>query len=191
MEDEDDATMTTTTTSTSYETERERFQIELEFVQSLANPNYLNYLAQRGYFKNEIFLNYLKYLIYWKEPEYCKYIVYPQCLCLLEMLQHEQFLKQIVNAQCSKYIDEQMLLIWLNYKKKYDWIRVDPCRVPDNVEHLFKNANLISDQQPRQAEEEEEMHDEASVLDTGTTTTTKNNRIDPFSAFDFAQNEKF
>lgn len=28
-----------------------RFQVELEFVQCLANPNYLNFLAQRGYFK--------------------------------------------------------------------------------------------------------------------------------------------
>ena len=28
-----------------------RFQVELEFVQCLANPNYLNYLAQLGYFK--------------------------------------------------------------------------------------------------------------------------------------------
>lgn len=97
--------------------ERKRFQIELEFVQSLANPNYLNFLAQRGYFKNQTFLNYLKYLMYWKEPEYCKYIVYPQCLSLLEMLQHEQFLKEIVNAQCAKYIDEQLLLLWLHYKK--------------------------------------------------------------------------
>ena len=33
------------------EKERLRFQIELEFVQCLANPNYLNFLAQRGYFK--------------------------------------------------------------------------------------------------------------------------------------------
>ena len=28
-----------------------RFQVELEFVQCLANPNYLNFLAQRDYFK--------------------------------------------------------------------------------------------------------------------------------------------
>ena len=90
--------------------ERKRFQIELEFVQSLANPDYLNYLAQRGYFKNQTFLNYLKYLMYWKQPEYVKYITYPQCLALLELLQHENFLKEIASQQCSKYINEQLLL---------------------------------------------------------------------------------
>ena len=119
--------------------ERKRFQIELEFVQSLANPNYLNFLAQRGYFRNQTFLNYLKYLMYWKEPEYVKYIMYPQCLSLLEMLQHEQFLKEIVNAQCSKYIDEQLLLIWLHYKKKRDWIRIDATKLPDGIEKLLSS----------------------------------------------------
>jgi mediator of RNA polymerase II transcription subunit 31 len=117
--------------------DRKRFQIELEFVQSLANPNYLNFLAQRGYFKNETFINYLKYLMYWKKPEYCKHLMYPQCLSLLEMLQHEKFLKEIVNAACSKYIDEQILLIWLHYKTRRDWIRIDPTKLPENIEKLF------------------------------------------------------
>ena len=31
--------------------DRVRFQVELEFVQCLANPHYLNFLAQKGYFK--------------------------------------------------------------------------------------------------------------------------------------------
>ncbi|KAF6034222.1 MED31 [Bugula neritina] len=35
--------------------EKLRFQIELEFVQSLANPHYLNFLAQRGTFKDSKF----------------------------------------------------------------------------------------------------------------------------------------
>lgn len=39
-----------------------RFQVELEFVQCLGNPNYLNFLAQRGYFKDPAFVNYLAYL---------------------------------------------------------------------------------------------------------------------------------
>lgn len=34
-----------------YQDDAVRFQVELEFVQSLANPNYLNFLAQRDYFK--------------------------------------------------------------------------------------------------------------------------------------------
>lgn len=118
--------------------ERKRFQIELEFVQSLANPDYLNYLAQRGYFKNQTFINYLKYLMYWKQPEYVKYITYPQCLALLELLQHENFLKEIASQQCSKYINEQLLLLWLHYKKKHEWKTNDPTKIPSNVVELMK-----------------------------------------------------
>ncbi len=152
----------------SEETEdRRRFQIELEFVQSLANPNYLNFLAQRGYFRNPTFLNYLKYLMYWKEPQYCKYLVYPQCLALLELLQQERFLKEIVNAQCSKYVDEQLLLIWLHYKKRHDWVRVDPTKIPKSVESLLKNSDVES-------------------LSAGV-----NDAMDLFSASKFIENEKF
>ncbi|CAG8502729.1 17576_t:CDS:2 [Dentiscutata erythropus] len=52
-----------------------RFQIELEFVQCLANPWYLNNLAQRGFFQDPAFLNYLKYLKYWQRPEYAKFVM--------------------------------------------------------------------------------------------------------------------
>ena len=31
-------------------------------------------LAQRGYFKEQSFINYLKYLLYWKKPEYAKFL---------------------------------------------------------------------------------------------------------------------
>lgn len=33
-------------------------------------------LAQRGYFKDPAFVNYIKYLQYWKEPAYAKYLKY-------------------------------------------------------------------------------------------------------------------
>ena len=47
-----------------------RLETELEFVQCLANPHYLNFLAQRGYFLDERFKNYLQYLRYWAQPPY-------------------------------------------------------------------------------------------------------------------------
>ena len=68
------------------EEQRRRFEIECEFVQSLANPHYLNcrscfkmyrkipVLAQRGYFKEDYFVSYLKYLLYWKKPEYSRFV---------------------------------------------------------------------------------------------------------------------
>ncbi|GBG68721.1 hypothetical protein CBR_g3263 [Chara braunii] len=70
---------------------KQRFLLELEFVQCLANPAYINYLAQNRYFDNPSFINYLKYLLYWTKPEYAKFIVYPHSLFFLEMLQSKQF----------------------------------------------------------------------------------------------------
>ncbi|XP_067640668.1 mediator of RNA polymerase II transcription subunit 31 isoform X2 [Eurosta solidaginis] len=95
-----------------------RWQVELEFVQCLANPNYLNFLAQRGYFKDQAFINYLKYLQYWKEPEYAKYLMYPMCLYFLDLLQYEHFRREIVNSQCCKFIDDQAILQWQHYTRK-------------------------------------------------------------------------
>ncbi|XP_063396674.1 mediator of RNA polymerase II transcription subunit 31-B-like [Mytilus galloprovincialis] len=105
--------------------ERVRFQTELEFVQCLANPNYLNFLAQRGFFKDQTFINYLKYLQYWKEPKYAKYLKYPQCLHLLELLQYEHFRKELVNSQCAKFIDDQQLLHWQHYQRKRMKLLID------------------------------------------------------------------
>lgn len=101
----------------SEEGQKMRFQIELEFVQCLANPNYLNFLAQRGVFKEQTMINYLKYLLYWKEPEYAKYLKYPQCLFMLELLQSEHFRKELMNSQCTKFIDDQQLLHWQHYQR--------------------------------------------------------------------------
>ncbi|ORY31787.1 SOH1-domain-containing protein [Naematelia encephala] len=68
-----------------------RFQSELEFVQCLANPLYLQELFVQKYFAQKEFLNYLKYLEYWREPEYVQFITYPTCLVFLTLLQSESF----------------------------------------------------------------------------------------------------
>ena len=117
-----ESTMATSRNLLSFaETEEQqkiRFQIELEFVQCLANPNYLNFLAQRGIFKETAFVNYLKYLTYWKEPDYAKYLKYPQCLMMLDLLQSEHFRKELMNSQCARFIDDQQLLHWQHYQRK-------------------------------------------------------------------------
>ena len=95
-----------------------RFQVELEFVQCLANPNYLNFLAQRGYMKDPCFINYLAYLLYWKEPAYVPFIKYPICLYFLELLQHETFRKEIVSGQCVRFLDDQVILHWQHYTRR-------------------------------------------------------------------------
>ena len=53
---------------------RARFELELEFVQALANPYYLQSLAQQGFFGQPEFVNYLKYLGYWRQREYARFI---------------------------------------------------------------------------------------------------------------------
>lgn len=74
-----------------------RFEIELEFVQSLANPHYLNHLASQKLLQQPAFVEYLKYLQYWSRPPYLKYLTYPgPTLKNLELLQQDQFRKDII-----------------------------------------------------------------------------------------------
>lgn len=37
---------------------------------------------------------------------------------MLELLQYEHFRKELVNAQCAKFIDEQQILHWQHYSRK-------------------------------------------------------------------------
>lgn len=72
-----------------------RFEVELEFVQSLANIQYVTYLLTQDTIKNKQgtqiwkdpkFKNYLKYLEYWCEPPYSQCIVYPNALFVLKLI---------------------------------------------------------------------------------------------------------
>jgi hypothetical protein len=51
-----------------------RFSAELEFVQCLASPEYLNFLAQARLLEDPAFMNFLQYLTYWKQPQYARFI---------------------------------------------------------------------------------------------------------------------
>jgi mediator of RNA polymerase II transcription subunit 31 len=52
-----------------------RFELELEFVQSLANPHYLQALAQQNIMEDPSFILYLDYLKYWSQPDYARFIM--------------------------------------------------------------------------------------------------------------------
>ncbi|KAF2717483.1 SOH1-domain-containing protein [Polychaeton citri CBS 116435] len=74
-----------------------RFELELEFVQMLSNPLYLNHLAVQKYLDKPEFIEYLKYLQYFSEDKYIKYLSYPgPTLRALELLQEERFRKEII-----------------------------------------------------------------------------------------------
>ncbi|KAK6525544.1 suppressor of hpr1 [Arthrobotrys megalospora] len=91
--------------------DKARFEIELEFVQCLANPFYLNYLAQSKYLQDEAFLQYLEYLDYWRQPEYVKFLIYPSfTLNALDLLRQPQFRQDILSPDTAKKIMDDMLL---------------------------------------------------------------------------------
>ncbi|EKX43804.1 hypothetical protein GUITHDRAFT_56682, partial [Guillardia theta CCMP2712] len=89
--------------------ERVRFLVELEFVQCLASPHYLDWLANQGYLRDPKFIRYLDYLQYWKQPQYSKFLVYPHCLRFLDLLQHEEVRTVLTNDRsiCLKITDQQ------------------------------------------------------------------------------------
>ncbi|KAJ1411011.1 Mediator complex, subunit Med31 [Sesbania bispinosa] len=95
---------------------RQRFLLELEFVQCLANPTYIHYLAQNRYFEDEAFIGYLKYLQYWQRPEYIKFIMYPHCLYFLELLQNSNFRNAMAHPSNKELAHRQQFYFWKNYR---------------------------------------------------------------------------
>lgn len=89
-----------------------RFERELEFVQALANPYYLQTLAQQGLFDNVSFLRYLEYLAYWKEPKYAKFVVFPQSLVLLDALADAGFRQSLLHVETAQMIERDQYARW-------------------------------------------------------------------------------
>jgi len=98
--------------------DRDRLTAELEFVQLLANPQYLNYLAQNKYFSDAAFLNYLEYLKYWQQPKYAKLVIFPQCLFFLEMLQKKEFRDLLINNSFIEWLHHQQYYFWCKHRAK-------------------------------------------------------------------------
>ena len=107
-------------------TDDERFLIELEFVQNLSNPKYLNYLAQRGYLEQISFLNFLRYLRYWKQPPYLQLIIFPHCLAFLDaLIDNEDFRRELLFPHFIDFVHQQQGSHWM-------WVR------DDGVESLLR-----------------------------------------------------
>ncbi|KAL7754260.1 suppressor of hpr1 [Sorochytrium milnesiophthora] len=98
------------------EEDRTRFEVELEFVQCLANPFYVHYLAQTGYFADQAFVRYLDYLQYWKQPDYARFIVFPHCLFVLDMLQDAKFREAMAHAETATFLHHKQTLHWQWYR---------------------------------------------------------------------------
>lgn len=92
--------------------DRERFEVELEFVQCLASPAYLNFLAQNEYFDSPDFVAYLNYLRYWKKPAYARFIVFPHALYFLHLLQDPTFREALKRSDYTMLIHQQQGYNW-------------------------------------------------------------------------------
>ncbi|KAH9940464.1 SOH1-domain-containing protein [Epithele typhae] len=95
---------------------RRRFELELEFVQSLANPFYLNSLAQQGLLSQPAFINFLTYLLYWKEKDYARFILYPHALHHLELLQHPEFRSAIGKDNWREILHQKQFDHWRTWR---------------------------------------------------------------------------
>lgn len=91
-----------------------------QFVQSLANPLYLNHLATQKLLTRPDFVAYLAYLQYWTRPPYLKYLMYPgPTLKHLELLQQEQFRQDVISPDLvQRLMDDGM-------RAAVDWHRSD------------------------------------------------------------------
>ncbi|KAF7969059.1 hypothetical protein HWV62_28403 [Athelia sp. TMB] len=92
---------------------RTRFELELEFVQSLANPFYLQTLGQQRILDDPAFINYLAYLKYWSEKEYASY---PHALHHLELLQHAQFRQEVKKDEWREYLNQKQFDHWRTWR---------------------------------------------------------------------------
>lgn len=88
------------------------FEKELEFVQLLCNPEYLRWLYKEGYFARDDFKGYLEHLLYFKDPMYSKFLVYPQCIPILEKLVQKDILKELSEDSFYSKLSESQFYIW-------------------------------------------------------------------------------
>lgn len=88
------------------------FEKELEFVQLLCNPEYLRWLYNEGYFAEDEFIHYLQYLLYFKEQKYAKFLVYPQCIPILELLIQDGISKELSEDSFYVKLSETEFQMW-------------------------------------------------------------------------------
>ncbi|EJW03888.1 hypothetical protein EDEG_01816 [Edhazardia aedis USNM 41457] len=91
-----------------------RFQKELEFLQLLCNPQYLQHLYNNNFFKNEDFIKFLEYLKYWKMEPYRNFIIYPYSLEILDLCLDTKFIEELANEQTYMILNEQIFNLWNN-----------------------------------------------------------------------------
>lgn len=93
-----------------------RFELELEFIELLSNPHYLQYLAQSDLLSNPDFINYLEYLQYWHQSQYIPYINHPHSLYFLELLLQPSFRQSLLDPAYINLLHTQQYWHWRSYR---------------------------------------------------------------------------
>mmetsp|Transcript_2204 Transcript_2204/g.2450 ORF Transcript_2204/g.2450 Transcript_2204/m.2450 type:complete len:151 (+) Transcript_2204:41-493(+) len=112
----------TNETDSSLKLPQNRFALELEFVQSLASPAYLHYLASmpndegQSLLLDPQFKGYLSYLQKtWSQPEYSLYITYPHSLYFLNLLiNNEAVCRELAQVSFRNFCHQQQYYAWQN-----------------------------------------------------------------------------
>eukprot|EP00929_Paragymnodinium_shiwhaense_P091989 TRINITY_DN5186_c1_g1_i1.p1 TRINITY_DN5186_c1_g1~~TRINITY_DN5186_c1_g1_i1.p1 ORF type:complete len:518 (-),score=152.75 TRINITY_DN5186_c1_g1_i1:116-1669(-) len=90
----------------------QRFVVELEFLQCLASPEYVHWLACQKFFEEPGFLEFLTYLRYWCSPPYVQHVVYPQSLRMLHMLGNPDFRLRLNRVDAQAFLMSQLWRHW-------------------------------------------------------------------------------
>ena len=88
------------------------FEKELEFVQLLCNPEYIRWLYNNDYFSDPQFTDYLRYLLYFRDHRYRKFLLYPQCIPILESLVSEGILQELSDEAFYTRLSEDQYYMW-------------------------------------------------------------------------------
>ncbi|CAG5076309.1 Similar to MED31: Mediator of RNA polymerase II transcription subunit 31 (Aedes aegypti) [Cotesia congregata] len=81
-----------------------------------------------------------------QEPEYAKYLKYPMCLYFLDLLQYEHFRREVVNSQCTKFIDDQQILLWQHYTRRRT--RLLQTASEQTQQHVTQNNGIVQPKVP-------------------------------------------
>ncbi|OAV87433.1 hypothetical protein PTTG_29434 [Puccinia triticina 1-1 BBBD Race 1] len=92
-----------------------RFEEDLEFVQSLANPHFVQELTLNGALRSETMINYLEYLKYFHQPDYARFVRYPNALKILDLLNSsEQFRTMIETQEHAQLLTDKFIQNWIS-----------------------------------------------------------------------------
>ncbi|KAH9472794.1 hypothetical protein MJO28_001344 [Puccinia striiformis f. sp. tritici] len=109
-----------------------RFEEDLEFVQSLANPHFMQELTLNGTLRSETMINYLQYLKYFHDPNYARFVRYPNALKILDLLNNsEEFRTMIETQEHAQLLTDKFIQNWISLSGRLS--KTGPTEVVDII----------------------------------------------------------